>query len=133
MFSHSSAGVRRLLHAEKFHLLLPGVRQVGVEFRQRKRPRRSSGEDGIHDGRRQQRQPQEAPDVGHVHVQRFRQGFRRIEFAAVKELLPAVGAGDARGQRHVDLQLLVGQFRVVDPLATVVVAEFDRELKRFAM
>ena len=122
------AGVFLLLHAEEFQLLLPGEWQVGVEFGQRERPRRSSGEDGIHDGRRQQRQPQEAPDVGHVHVQRFRQGFRRIEFAAVKELLPAVGAGNARGQRFIDLQLFVGEFRIEDPFAAVVIAEFDRNL-----
>ena len=117
MFSHGSAGVGRLLHSEQFHLFLPGERQVGVEFRQGKRPRRSPFEDGLHDGRGQQRQPQEAPDVGHVHVQRFRQGFRRIEFAAVKELLPTVGAGYARGQRFIDLQLFVGEFRIEDPLA----------------
>ena len=121
-----SRSFRRLLHAEQFHLFLPGERQVGVEFRQRKRPRCSSGEDGVHDGRGQQRQPQKTPDVGHVHVQRFRQGFRRIEFTAVKELLPAIGSGNARGQRIVDLQLFVRQFRVVDPFAAVVVTDFDR-------
>ena len=37
---HGAAGVGLLLHAEQFHLFLPGERQVGVEFRQRKRPRR---------------------------------------------------------------------------------------------
>ena len=31
---------------------------------------------------------QGTPDAGLVHVQRFRQGFRGIEAAAVKELLP---------------------------------------------
>ena len=113
-------------HAEEFQLFLPGEWQCGVEFGQRERARRFPGHDRLHDQRSQQGQMEETPDVGHVHVQRFRQGFRRIEFAAVKELLPAVGSGDARGQRLVDLQLLVGQFRVVDPLAPAVVAEFDR-------
>ena len=30
VFLHGSAGVGLLLHAEKFHLLLPGVRQVDI-------------------------------------------------------------------------------------------------------
>ena len=108
MLSHGSAGVGVLLHAEKFHLFLPGERQVGVEFRQRKRPRRSPFEDGLHNGRSQQRQPQKAPDVGHVHAQGSRQCFRGIEHAVVRQFLPAAGTGDAGDQLFVDPRRIIG-------------------------
>ena len=126
MLLHITTGVYFLQYTEKFHLLFPRVWQGGVEFGQGKCPWGFPGKDGIHYWRCEQGKAQKTANVGCVNAQCFSQGFRGIVFALVQQLLPAVGSGDAGGERLIDFQVFIRHFRKEYPLAAVIITELNR-------